>query len=71
MALDGFPGFSYSAWQPDEPILASSLNLRERSYGVLPLVDYIGYTDSAPVLTIALIPPAVYGTATYGTGVYG
>lgn len=40
-------------WEPDEEILASNLNLRERKYGGLFLHDFIGSSDASPVITAA------------------
>lgn len=40
-------------WEPDEEILASTLNLRERKYSGFFLHDFIGTSDASPVITVA------------------
>lgn len=62
-------GVSEPAWEADEPILATSLNLRERLYGALPVQDDIGVQDVPPTVTIA-IDDTLYGVPLYGSILY-
>lgn len=62
-------GASQPLWEPDEEILATNLNLRERTYGALTVTDEIGVSDNAPTVTIA-IDDTLYGVPLYGSILY-
>lgn len=62
-------GASQPIWEPDEEVLATNLNLRERTYGGITITDYIGVSDTVPTVTIA-IDDTLYGVPLYGSILY-
>jgi len=62
-------GASQPIWEPDEEVLATNLNLRERTYGGITITDYIGVADALPTVTIA-IDDTLYGVPLYGSILY-